>query len=212
MVGIAFDLRRPSLVIADQDRRSNSKKRDRSRKEQRLTRNMIFRLIDVRNDLLRRLKNTAAHARKRKRRAHQLDERAALERIVPTLRLLRKLTRDEFTKLRRVSQLFKTAPILLPGARRVSILQRQDVVAHEFEVYVTIAIAHFRTSNSLSMTSRTTRQNLFTLDLVFRFPTDALFQFGGVLVFGPPRHVEDPFLRSQEPFRIAMTLQTPLHL
>lgn len=62
------------------------------------------------------------------------------------------------------------------------------------------------------MTSRTTRQNFFTLNLEFRFPGDTAFQVFGALVFGAPRHVEDSLLRAQEPFRLAMTLQTPLHL
>src|SRR6185503_21237695 len=109
--------------------------------------NVSFRLIDVGNDLLRRLKYTAAQTCKRERGAHQLHESPALDWIVPAFRLLRKLTRDEFPKLRRVSQFVETAPILLARSRRLCILQRQDVVAHQFEVYVTIAIAHFRTAN-----------------------------------------------------------------
>src|SRR5688572_24722790 len=105
---------------------------------------MAFRLVYIRNDLLRWLKNTPGHTGECKRRPHQLDKSATFDWIVPAFRLLRKLTRDELTKLRRVSQFLKTAPILLARARRLlfPILQRQDVIAHQFEVYVTIAIAH----------------------------------------------------------------------
>src|SRR5688500_13516866 len=62
------------------------------------------------------------------------------------------------------------------------------------------------------MTSRTARQYLWTLNLEFRFPGDTAFQVFGALVFCAPRHVENSLLRPQEPFRLAMTLQTPLHL
>src|SRR5687768_3884977 len=142
MIGISFDLRRTSFVATHEYRRGRSEERRSGREEQGFARNISFRLIDVRNDLLGRLKNAAGHTRKRERRTHQLDESATLDRIVPTFSLLRKLARDEFTKLRRVGQFFKTAPILLSLARRFAILQRQDVVAHKLEVYVTIAIAH----------------------------------------------------------------------
>jgi hypothetical protein len=79
--------------------------------------------------------------RERERSAHQLDERATLDRIVPLFRLLRKLTLDKLTKhgvsasSSRLRQYF-----FRRAASRI--LQRQDVVAHQLEIYVTIAIAH----------------------------------------------------------------------
>src|SRR5262249_7809775 len=92
--------------------------------------------------LLRRLKDATTQAGESQRRAHQFDERAALDRVMPLLRLLRKLARDKLTKLRRISQFFKTAPVFLPATRRLSILQSKDVIAHQLEIYVTVAIAH----------------------------------------------------------------------
>ena len=62
------------------------------------------------------------------------------------------------------------------------------------------------------MTSRTTCQNLFPLNLVFGLPHQTLIQFLGALVFAAPRHVEDLALVPQKTFRLAMTLETPLHL
>ena len=62
------------------------------------------------------------------------------------------------------------------------------------------------------MTSRTARQNLFTLNFVLRLPHHALLQLFRAPVFETPVHVEDPLFGPQEPFRFAMTFQTPLHL
>src|SRR6185503_4933690 len=99
VVRIAFDLRRTAFVAPHEDRCRYTEKRHRRRIKQRFPRHVFFRLRDERNDLFRRLKNATAHSRERERCAHQLDERATLERIIPTFRLLRKLTRNEFTKL-----------------------------------------------------------------------------------------------------------------
>src|SRR6185369_12215681 len=88
------------------------------------------------------LKHATTQTHQRQRSAHQLHKRATLERIGPTFRLLRKLTSNKVAEHWRVSQLVQTAPVLFPWARSFLILQRQDVVAHEFEIYVTIAIAH----------------------------------------------------------------------
>lgn len=62
------------------------------------------------------------------------------------------------------------------------------------------------------MTSRTTRQNLFTLNFVLRLPHHALLQLFHTPVFATPVHVEDPLLGPQKPFRFTMTFQTPFHL
>src|SRR5688572_31767756 len=83
MVRIAFDLRRPALVAAHQDRRAYAAHRRGRRKKQRFAGNVVFRLGDVRNDLLRWLKNTTSQTGKRERRAHQLDKTPALDGIVP---------------------------------------------------------------------------------------------------------------------------------
>src|SRR6185503_14217502 len=62
------------------------------------------------------------------------------------------------------------------------------------------------------MTGRTTLENGPTLNFVFGLPHQALFQLLSAPVFTPPVHVINSFLRAQETFRVAMTLQTPLHL
>ena len=62
------------------------------------------------------------------------------------------------------------------------------------------------------MTSRTTRQNLFTLNFVLRLPHHAFLQLFRASVFETPVHVEDPLFRPQKSFRFAMTFQTPFHL
>ena len=62
------------------------------------------------------------------------------------------------------------------------------------------------------MTSRTTLEHRSTLNFVFGLPHQALLQLLGVFVFAPPLHVEDLALVPQKTFRLAMTLETPLHL
>src|SRR5215510_10197018 len=122
MLWISLDFRWPAFVTPHEDRRRCAKQRRRRRVEKRLAGNVFFRLFDVGNDLLRWLKNAPAQPRQRQRRAHQLHERAALDRVVPPFSLLRKLTLNKLTKQRRVSQFVEAAPVFLPAARRLGIL------------------------------------------------------------------------------------------
>src|SRR5215510_5267119 len=122
MFGIPLDFRRPAFVTPHEDRRCDPKQMRGSRIEKRFAGNVFFRLFDVGNDLLRRLKNATTQTSQRQRRAHQLHERAALDWVVPSLSLLRKLTLYKLTKQRRVSQFVEAAPVFLPAARRLGIL------------------------------------------------------------------------------------------
>ena len=62
------------------------------------------------------------------------------------------------------------------------------------------------------MTCGTTLQHAPALNLVFRFQIKSLCEFLCRFVFLPPFHVVNLFHRPHEPFRRAVTLQTPLHL
>ncbi len=109
------------------------------------------------------LEHATAEARERQRRAHQLQKRAPLDRIVPLFSMLRVFAGDEFTKLRRVRQLFETAPKLLAGVAAGSVfagsagivgspagqpgwravlpavfLDGENAFPHQFEVYVSV--------------------------------------------------------------------------
>ena len=53
MIGVAFDLRRAALVALDQEADAGPGKRHRRRVEERLARNQLLGLPDVRNDALR---------------------------------------------------------------------------------------------------------------------------------------------------------------
>ena len=171
MLGIAFDFRGPAFVAAHENRCRRAKKRRSRRKEKRFARNVLFRLIDVRNNLLRRLKNATTQTRERERRAHHLDERAALDRIVPFFRLLRKLTRHKLTKCGVSASSSRLRQYFLPLRGPSAILQRQDVVAHQLEVDVTIVIAH---STNLNDDKWNNSRALAALNLVSAFKLNPL--------------------------------------
>ena len=78
---VAFDLRRPALVALDQQAGGDAAERHRGREEQRLARDHLFGLPDVRDDLLRRLTRAGGDAGQRHRRAHQLQKRPPRHRI-----------------------------------------------------------------------------------------------------------------------------------
>src|SRR6185503_16150291 len=67
-------------------------------------------------------------------------------------------------------------------------------------------------SNFLTVTSRTTRQHLPTLNLVFSHQFAAQVQLVLTLVLRTPGHIEDFSFRPDKPLRCTVTLQTPLHL
>src|SRR6202008_2361768 len=87
MIRIALDLGWSSFITANDDGCRRTKQRRRRRKEKRFTRNLIFRLFDVRNDFLRGLENATTQSGESQRSAHQLDKRATLDGRVPLLRL-----------------------------------------------------------------------------------------------------------------------------
>src|SRR6202040_2477236 len=102
-----------AFVAAREQRCSDTAERRSRRKKERLAGNFFFWLLDVGDDLLRRLIDTAAQSGQRQRCAHQFQERPALKRVVPLFGLLRKLALDQFAELRGVDQLFQTAPVFV---------------------------------------------------------------------------------------------------
>ena len=81
MQRVAFDLRRPALVALDEQPGGDAAERHRGRVEERLAGDELFGLSDVGDDLSGGCRVQARDARERERRAHQLQERAALDRI-----------------------------------------------------------------------------------------------------------------------------------
>src|SRR6185295_19418631 len=67
-------------------------------------------------------------------------------------------------------------------------------------------------SSALTMTRRTTRQNVRLLDVMFRRQRLALRKLFFRLVLRSPLHIENFFLRSDKSLGIAVTLEAPLHL
>ena len=111
VLGIALELRRPAHVVFGQERHAEAALRHRGRVEQRPARDDLFRLPDVRDDLLVRLPGAGADAGERERGAHQLQELPAAGRIVELRGLRRELPLDVLAELRRVGQLFEAAPV-----------------------------------------------------------------------------------------------------
>ena len=102
MIGVAFDLRRPAFVALDEEADAGAGKRHRRRVEERLAGHQLFGLPHVGNDLLVRLPRAGADAGQRQRRAHQLQEAAAADRIEPLRGVLRELAMQEFLELGRL--------------------------------------------------------------------------------------------------------------
>src|SRR5437867_1000419 len=113
MIGIAFELGRPAFVAAREERRRDAAERKRGREPKTTSRSFFLGLFDVRNDFLRRLNHATTQARQRQRRAHQLQERATLDGIVPLFGSLWEFALDKFFKDRRVGEFFEAAPVLL---------------------------------------------------------------------------------------------------
>ena len=82
-----------------------------------LARSFFFRLMDVRDDFLRRLNHAAAQARERQRRAHQFQKRSSFDRVIPLFGLLGKFATHKFFEDGRIGELFQIAPILCAESR-----------------------------------------------------------------------------------------------
>ena len=110
MIGIAFDLRRPAFVAFDQQARADAAVRHRGREKQRLAGNFFFGLADVRDDQFLRLHRARGDAGQRHRRAHQLQEVAAADRIEPLRGVARELAMQVVLELRRLGDFVEAAP------------------------------------------------------------------------------------------------------
>ena len=114
MIGIAFDLGRTAFVALDDEPGGDAAERHRRREEERTAGDFLFRLADVRNDQFIRLRGARrVDAGERQRRAHQLQERAAADRVDPLGGVFRKFAVEVLLKLGRLGELFEAAPVLL---------------------------------------------------------------------------------------------------
>ena len=67
-------------------------------------------------------------------------------------------------------------------------------------------------ANYLPVASGTTLQHSSSLNPIFRLQFDSFLKLLRRFVLRPPCHVENLVSTTDKPFRLAMTLQTPLHL
>ncbi len=111
MLRIPFDFGRSAHVALDQHRPRDASERDGAREKQGPAGHQIFRLSDVRNDLLWRLRRAGADTGERERGAHQLEEVAPSLRVVPFRRLLREFTVQVVAEVRSVGQLAQAPPV-----------------------------------------------------------------------------------------------------
>ena len=127
---------RPSLLRTSKGA-ATPPRRERGRKEQSFTRNEFFRLANVRNNLLRRLDDATTQAGERERRAHDLQERSALDRVIPFVGGVRELASHELFDDWRIREIFERAPVFF-GRRRVRARRAQNPVPQQFKIDVTI--------------------------------------------------------------------------
>ena len=118
MIGIAFDFCRPALVAPHEQRRRDPAQRICCRKEQTFPGNFFFGLFDVRNNFLGRLNHATAQTCERERCAHQFQERASLDRVVPFFGSVRKFAAHELFEDWRVGKFVEMTPIFLPARYR----------------------------------------------------------------------------------------------
>src|SRR5882762_7720013 len=116
MIGVAFDLRRPTFVALHEQANRIRAKRHRGGIKLRLAEGHSIGLLDVRHDVLLRRSPAAGKSRKSQRCRHQLQEIAPVDRVVPLgRRLPRKFTMQQILKFGIAGELLERAPILLPS-------------------------------------------------------------------------------------------------
>src|SRR5947207_7986992 len=114
MIGIAFDLRRMKFMRLDEHAAGVAAEDDRRGEEHWIAGDQILRLLDVRDDLLRRL-TTRGQSRGRDRSSHQLDEVAPVDAVAQRHRLARELFLEEFVEGLGARELLEAAPTLPPA-------------------------------------------------------------------------------------------------
>ena len=110
MERVALDLGWPSLVTFDQQTGGDAAKGHRRRVEQRPARHDLLGLANVGDDLFGGLPRARGHAGQRHRRAHQLEERPARDRVADRFNLGRELVLQPLAKRRIVRELVERAP------------------------------------------------------------------------------------------------------
>src|SRR5438477_12273830 len=99
------------FVRLDEDTACVAAENDRRGEEHRIAGNQILRLLDVRDDLLRRL-TASRQSRGGDRGSHQLDEVAAIDAVPECHRLTRELFLEELVERLGARELLETAPVL----------------------------------------------------------------------------------------------------
>ncbi len=112
MIRVPFHLRRPSLVTLDEDTGGDAAQGHRAREKQRLAGNLLLGLSDVGDDQLGRLHRAGADPGQRHRGAHQLEERATADRIVPLRGIRRELAVQELLEFGGFRHRLQAAPVL----------------------------------------------------------------------------------------------------
>ncbi len=110
VVDVALDLGRAAFVALDQEPGGDAAERHRGGEEQRLAGNDVLGHPYVGHDQLVGLARAARDAGQRERCAHQLEESAPADRVVPFRRVRGELAVEEFLELGRLGDGFEAAP------------------------------------------------------------------------------------------------------
>ena len=119
VIRVALDLHRPAELALDEDAHAEpGPGRHRTREVQRATGDDVLGGVDVRDDRLARLLAARADPAERERARHELQERAAPERVEPHRPLHGILARDELAERGLVGRLLERPPEDLAPRRR----------------------------------------------------------------------------------------------
>ncbi len=143
MLGVALHLGRPAHVTFRKQTVGHAVHRHRGCEEQRAPRNQVFRLANIRHDVLGRLPGAGRHARQCQRRAHHLEEIAAtfigVFIVAPAYSLAREFPLQQILKFRRGSQVVQAAPVIAPASAFQPLLYSGQVqlvpwITHRWQV------------------------------------------------------------------------------
>jgi hypothetical protein len=112
VVDVALDFGRAAFVALDQQPGGDAAERHRRGEEQRLAGDNVLGHPHVGDDQLVGLAGAAGDAGQRQRRAHQFEESAPADRVVPFRRVRGELAVEELLELGRLGDGFETAPVL----------------------------------------------------------------------------------------------------
>ena len=199
MIGIAFDLGRAALVALDQQAGGDAAERHGGGEEQRLAGHDVLRLPHVRHDQLVGLARAAGDPGQRQRRAHQLQEAATADRVVPLRGVRRELAVEEVLELGRFGDALRGCASTA-GRRRPAAWRGWQSRSSVSALIVLIPLP------ALAVAHRAVGQ---ALDVVFghQLRAQLLLGHGGLVA-----HREHLGARPHVLRRVAMAVETPLHL